>query len=121
MFDNIGSKIKMVAKVVFWIDIIASCSIGIIFLADGDEIMALIGLSVIVLGCLLSWAGSLFVYGFGQLIENSDFLVAEKKGNKAEMPRPVETANDKVATLNKWKEQGLITEEEYNQKMGNLK
>ena len=118
MFDNIGSKIKTLAQVVCWIGIIASFLIGIILISQ-DEDTALIGFLVLVLGSLFSWIGSFMTYGFGQLIENSDILVADKKGNQID--RPIETTNDKIATLNKWKEQGLITEEEYNQKMENLK
>ena len=120
MFDNIGGKIKTLAQVVCWIGIIASFLIGIILIKQ-DEDTALIGLLVLILGSLFSWIGSFMTYGFGQLIENSDILVAEKKGNKVETTRPIETVNDKIDTLNKWKEQGLITEEEYNQKMENLK
>lgn len=32
----------------------------------------IIGIVVIVFGCLMSWIGSFFAYGFGQLIENTD-------------------------------------------------
>lgn len=120
MFDNIGSKIKTLAQVVCWLGIIASFLVGIILIVQ-DEDTALIGFLVLVLGSLFSWIGSFMTYGFGQLIENSDILVAEKNGNKTENTRPIETINDKIDTLNKWKEQGLITEQEYNQKMENLK
>ena len=32
----------------------------------------LLGIIVIVFGCLVSWIGAFFAYGFGQLIENTD-------------------------------------------------
>ena len=149
MFDNIGGKIKAVAKVICWIGIIASIFIGFIMLVQ-DEDTALAGLLTMVLGSLGSWIGSFITYGFGQLVENSDILV--QQGKKP----PVFTTNtnnistshtirgehmwrcdgcgnmiseeicpvcnkEKLETLKKWKEQGLITEEEYVQKMESLK
>lgn len=79
MFDNIGGKIKAVAKVVCWIGIIASIIIGFIMLVQ-DEDTAFAGILIMVLGSLGSWIGSFMTYGFGQLIENSDVLV--QQGNK---------------------------------------
>ena len=39
--------------------------------------MAFVGLIIIVVGSLLSWVGSFLLYGFGQLIENSDVLAEQ--------------------------------------------
>ena len=120
MFNNIGGKIKILAQVVFWLGITVSFLVGIILISQ-DENTVLIGFLVLVLGSLFSLIGSFMTYGFGQLIENSDILVAEKNADKSEAARPVETINDKIDTLSKWKQQGLITEQEYNQKTENLK
>lgn len=149
MFDNIGGKIKAVAKVVCWIGIIASIIIGFIMLVQ-DEDTAFAGVLIMVLGSLGSWIGSFMTYGFGQLVENSDILV--QQGNKTSNASKQLGANnsaafqtsqhqwrcdgcgnmiseeicpicnkDKIDNLKKWKEQGLITEEEYIQKMESLK
>lgn len=160
MFENIGSKIKTVAKVVCWIGIIASVISGIVLIAQ-DEDTAFLGFLVIVLGCVGSWVGSFITYGFGQLVENSDILV--KQGNQnhpnapiynnsnktTSTPQNTTTAkhqwrcdgcgnmisdnicpvcgkeskeiSDKKASLLKWKEEGLITETEFNEKMESLK
>ena len=115
MFENIGGKIKALAQVVCWIGIIASVICGIIMMTIGEAGFNLVGFLIMILGSLFSWIGSFMTYGFGQLIENTDTLVVEKT-NKV-----IETINGKIITLNKCKEQGLITEEEYNQKMENLK
>lgn len=72
MFDNIGGKIKGLAKVICWIGIIASVIIG--FTMFTTE-MFLVGFLIIVLGSLFSWIGSFTAYGFGQLIENTDKMV----------------------------------------------
>ncbi|MBR3099576.1 MAG: hypothetical protein IKH18_08420 [Clostridia bacterium] len=82
MFDNIGAKIMKLAKILCWIGIILSIISGIIIIAGGASnsraygydggSAALTGILTIVLGCLASWIGSFFTYGFGQLIENTD-------------------------------------------------
>ena len=82
MFDNIGSKIMKLAKVLCWIGIILSVISGIIIIAGGANNSraygynsgpsVLTGILTIVFGCLASWIGSFFTYGFGQLIENTD-------------------------------------------------
>lgn len=152
MFDNIGSKIKTLAKVVCWIGIIASVIIGFILLVQ-DEDTVLAGLLTMILGSLGSWIGSFMTYGFGQLIENSDILVSQNKtighqsfhSNSTSNEQPAHTWRcsgcgnmisdticphcgkttdsnaEKINTLNKWKAEGLITEEEYNKKMETLK
>ena len=78
MFDNIGAKIKGVAVATTCLGIISSIIYGFVLIASGiggDDGDILDGLFVIVLGSLGSWLGSLTLYGFGQLIENSDTMV----------------------------------------------
>ena len=79
MFDNIGGKIKSLAQVVCWIGILCSVISGIVIMAT-DEDLAFLGFVVMVIGSLVSWVSSFTLYGFGQLIENTDQLVlnAEK-------------------------------------------
>ena len=68
LFSNIGGKIKGVAQVVCWGGIILSVLAGIILLAAGDEAV-LLGLLTAVVGGVSSWVTSLFLYGFGELID----------------------------------------------------
>ena len=79
MFDNIGGKIKAVALVVTWLGIIVSVIVGFKMISIGEE-LAFQGFLVMILGSLFSWLGSLTLYGFGQLIENTDILV--RQGSK---------------------------------------
>ena len=86
MFNNIGGKIKLLAKILCWVGIVLSVITGVAILASGNTAYVTIngeyttvsnvptGISIIVVGCLLSWIGSFFTYGFGQLIENSDII-----------------------------------------------
>lgn len=130
MFDNIGSKIKTLATVIAWTGIIASLLTGFVLMAE-DAGAAFIGLLIMVIGSLMSWVGSFMTYGFGHLIENTDKLVAKQKDttpslvNKTSTQNPPQTMKeeiaDKINTLNSWKEQGLITDEEYNKKVNELK
>ena len=83
MFEFIGKKIKVLAKVMFWMGLIgnALCSlIGVIvFVADGEPMSAVAILLLSLVSALLSVAFWWFVYGLGQLIDNSDKLVALKQ------------------------------------------
>lgn len=72
MFDNVGGKIKGVARFVTWLGIIASV-IGFFILVVSDTIM--LAFAVLIVGCVVSWLSSLTLYGFGQLVENSDSMV----------------------------------------------
>jgi hypothetical protein len=76
MFDNIGGKIKSLASLIAILGIISSIASGFFLFIDGRF---LVGILTAVLGSLASWIGSFMQYGFGQLIENSDYLVKVAK------------------------------------------
>lgn len=67
MFENIGGKIKTYSKVIAWVGIVLSVLFGII----GMFTNILIGIFYAVFGSLLSWVGSFFAYGFGEMVEAS--------------------------------------------------
>lgn len=106
MFSNIGGKIKVLAKVLCWIGIIASIVIGLL-LINGNALMSMLfrtldvegdlpdiaavavgsagiisGVSTIIIGSLLSWVNSFVLYGFGELVANSSELVYLKTHEK---------------------------------------
>lgn len=91
MFNNIGGKIKGLAKFICWLGIIVSVLVGIILIIGAtnrngyysytDTNMVITGVIVIVMGSILSWIGSFVLYGFGELVENSSKLV-ELKSNE---------------------------------------
>lgn len=74
MFDNIADKIKTLATGICILGIISSVITGIVFMVNDSE-MILSGLIVAVAGSFLSWISSFVLYGFGQLIENTDELI----------------------------------------------
>ena len=83
-----GQKIKTLAQVLTWLGIVASVFGGIVLIVDGGwELQS--GLLVMVGGALLSWLGSLTLYGFGQLIENTEILVRRSRdGEEDTNPDP---------------------------------
>lgn len=79
MFENIGGKIKMLAKILTALGCFASLVIGLAMGAKTGENGALLFLFIILIGCLVSWLSSFILYGFGQLVENSDILAKHYK------------------------------------------
>lgn len=87
MFKNVGKKIKKLAKVVFIVGIIVftivnlfvSIIIGkIIYAPAGFVVLLIFGIAIA--GVILTYISSLFIYGFGELIDNSQKL-AKTNGN----------------------------------------
>lgn len=90
LFDNIGRKIKMIAKVLFWLGAAASVIGGIVccfVIVDWDYIwvedvllgiLGFVGVSCI--GTLTSWLSATGVYAFGS-------FVADTAENKATLRR----------------------------------
>lgn len=74
MFTNIGGKIKAVASIVCWIGIVLSVLTGIVMMvaAQGNIAGILSGIVGAGVGALASWVGSFVLYGFGQIVENTD-------------------------------------------------
>ena len=131
-YDNIGGKIKGLAKACFTVETIAAIITGIGFMvADSD--LVLVGLLVMVFGPIVAWVSSWLLYGFGELIEKACEIADNTRGDKKEphadapTPEPQSTtpshqatafANpdvdpQRLAKLHKLREQGLITEEEF--------
>ena len=84
MFENIGKKIKTLAKVLCWVGIVISIIYAIaLFLIAMDsydeETFIIMGIVTLIVGPLTSWISSFFMYGFGELIDKASDI--EKKIN----------------------------------------
>ena len=84
MFNNIGVKIKGLAKFICWAGIVICIIAGIIMLVQAKDAysgvrptLILIGLAIMIIGSLLSWIGSFLLYGFGELVDNSSKIRQE--------------------------------------------
>lgn len=119
MFNNIGEKIKTLASVICIFGILSSVISGISYISKDEDLVA-IGLIIMVAGSLASWVGSFMTYGFGQLIENTDILV-RNSGGDTRVTDESATKKQRLETLNRWYDQGLITKEEYIEKARELK
>ena len=97
MFDNIGEKIKTLAKVCTAIGIILSIISGIALMVLSN---VWIGLLCIVGGCVFSWIGSFLVYGFGEIIVKlnkiSNNLQDQKKLSVAKTLKRGKTKDNKA-------------------------
>ncbi len=137
MYNNIGKKIKGLAIFSFAVGAIASFIGGIVIIAIAsdsyyvEEIGVFIGVMVMFLGPLVFWILSFFLYGFGELIENSRIVAENSMEIAAGMRKPTtETENtvsqnqpaptslsseaqQRIMRLNELKENNLITDEEY--------
>ena len=79
MFNNVGGKIKTVAKGLFCLGLILSVLIAIknsqgastIFDYDSETFFSVLTLIYFIVGFFFSWVSSLILYGFGELIEKA--------------------------------------------------
>ena len=73
MFDNIGGKIKTLAKVICWIGIVASvisaAYVGVVTSNLNGALGIVIAILLVMMGTVLSWIASFTLYGYGELIE----------------------------------------------------
>lgn len=109
MFNNIGGKIKTLAKVICWIGIICSCIVGLNMMSRStyldwageqhtDASYLIYGLLIAAAGSFVSWLSTLTLYGFGQLIENSDKLVIQGESRAYELSEENAETNSETAT-----------------------
>ena len=72
MYNNIGRKIKGLAKAIFFIEAIAAIVCGCALFVDGlDGSIILIALLVMVGGSIVAWISSWLLYGYGEMIEKN--------------------------------------------------
>ena len=97
MFDNIGLKIKMLAKFSTIIGIVISCIVGFVAMLSGAFLM---GLLYALIGALIAWVGSFLLYGFGELVENNQIIACycmeNPKNNEGAQSNSSSTLNNSV-------------------------
>lgn len=99
LYNNIGNKIKILAFVIATIGSILSLIFSIVALSNNLIIEFIL---IIVLGPLFSWISSFILYGFGQIVENSDKNIS-KLNNLSEntLKKEYKNKNSKTLTNNK--------------------
>ncbi|MBQ6811252.1 MAG: hypothetical protein IJO94_07610 [Firmicutes bacterium] len=74
MFNDIGNKIKTLTAVSCWVGIAVFVMVGFALMVLLPDYLIL-GIVIAVGGALISWLGSFLLYGYGQLIENTDIII----------------------------------------------
>lgn len=120
MFENIGGKLKILAKLLMAVAILGSVAAAVYLTAK--DLVPLPAAVAIVFGTpLVMWILCALLYGFGELIEKTTEIACNTRGT--ETPVPLKTAavqtsaRQKRDILEKWYVEGLITEDEYRQKL----
>ena len=117
MYKGIGGKIKTLAGVITCIGILLSIVSGVVLMTKG---YVLVGVLVMLVGFLFSWISTFILYGFGQMVENSDKLVAIEKMKLDSRLDELESKADKADELAKWNKAGFLTDEEFESKIDEL-
>ena len=91
MYTTIGKKIKGLSKGIFFVGALVSVVIGFVLALSDEELYVIIGLLVVLLGCLFAWLFSLFAYGFGELIEKVSLI--ERNTRNSGMLNPMTETN----------------------------
>jgi hypothetical protein len=112
MYDNIGGKIKGLAKATFIVEAIAAVITGIAFMAMDDDLVP-VGLLVMILGPIVAWVSSWLLYGFGELIDKTCDIARNTYGGERKSEAQAKVDSERINKIEKLRTQGLITEEEY--------
>lgn len=72
LYEDIGGKIKNLAKWIFILEAIGAIITGFDFFskAEYNKIFILYGFLIMILGPIVAWVGSWLLYAFGELVEN---------------------------------------------------
>ncbi len=120
LFKNPESKLKILAKVIFVAGTVVSVVAALIFLISSLESGAAV--TVLVCGPLASWAIGLLLYGFGELLEKSNYIEKQtkettdtlKRSLKEKQPSShVPTKDERVETAITLYSKGLLFDDEY--------
>ena len=123
LFENIGKKIKALAKWSFVVVAVVSILVGIIGTVaalDGDESLVAIFLPITFAGPILALLSAWMLYGFGELIDKVSDIAKNTAGDTPTddsieiKPATQKTVDRKrIARLEELRKKELITEEEY--------
>ncbi len=90
MYNNIGKKIKGLAKLLAYGGIFLSCLVGISLTLGiiADDSMNgnafIIGPIIVVVGSFVFWLSGFFMYGFGELVDQTTEINKKLEYKKAE-------------------------------------
>lgn len=118
MYDNIGGKIKGLAKASFVVATIAEVITGFALMAV-DEDLIIYGLLAMFVGPIVAWISSWCLYGFGELIDKACEIERNTRGGERKSEAQAKVDSERMNKIERLRAQGLITEEEYQQAISN--
>jgi hypothetical protein len=86
MFKNIGKKIKGLAIIICVINILISIILALLICNNIEKkfvVLLLIFIGIVSFGILMAWISAMFVYAFGQLVDNSDAITSVLRSTNA--------------------------------------
>ena len=115
MYDNIGGKIKGLAKATFIVEAIAAIIVGIVLLVEEEWWCTLI----LFCGPIVAWVSSWLLYGFGEIIDklcdiehNTAMIMKPSELKKARNHHESEAKKAETATRELKKQKEAIAEDE---------
>ena len=115
MYDNIGKKLKGLAKAMCIIETIGGVIAGIVMMADGGDEEIFIGFLIMALSFFVAWVSSWFLYGFGELVDKVTDIERNTRSGERKSETQAKIDSERIDKIEKLRSQGLITEEEYQQ------
>ena len=120
MYDNIGGKIKGLAKWTFIVEAIGLI-IAAMFIMVDDEDMIPVGLLAMIVGPLVAWISSWVLYGFGEIIDKLCEIANNTRGGATKSQAQEKEDFERISRIENLRTQGLISEEEYQQLVSKIK
>lgn len=114
MYNNIGAKIKTLAKLIFIVFAILSVIVAFMFMATDEEFI-FFGVLMLFVGPLVSWVTSWILYGFGEIIEKVTQIEINTRRGKGRLEAESVAEEQRKSKLDIMYEKGLLSEDEYQQ------
>lgn len=100
LFDDIGKKIKLIAKIIFWLSIACLvCFLFMVLIAENEPAEKLIALVTALFVCLFMCFGAFLVYGFGEIVENLEMTLFKLGGLNTTINNVAEQTNKKLCEI----------------------
>lgn len=124
IYRNIGGKIKGLAKWTFIISTIAAEIGGLVMLIEGidyaEELIPL-ALLTMVIGPIIMWISTWTLYGFGEIIDKLCEISRNTSGGSVKSQVQAKEDTERINQFENLRAQGLISEEEYQQLISQIK
>lgn len=94
LYENIGGKIKGLAKFIFVIEAIGAIIAGTLFMFNNPN-LTFVGFLILALGTIAAWVSSWVLYAFGELVEKT----CDNESNNYYIAKQINEINENVKLL----------------------